>query len=242
MVNTLLTRLSEIILAGHGTVDKYMGDSVMAFWNAPLDNPLHTRDACLTALKMIQAMAPLNEKLKKDAEAEGRLHFELKVGLGLNSGEAVVGNLGSAQRMNYSVLGDTVNTASRLEAQSKTYGVDIVIGPNTQSRIGDLATLELDLVRVKGKTEVLKIYALLGDEKLAADPRFQAIRETHGLMLRAYRKRDWARVRELLARTRRLGADFGLHALCDLYENRITAFEADPPAAGWDGVFNATSK
>jgi adenylate cyclase len=242
LVNRLLTPLSDIIVAGEGTVDKYMGDCVMAFWNAPLDNPEHARDSCLTALKIVSAMAPLNERLKKDAKAEGRPYFRLKVGLGLNSGEVVVGNMGSAQRMNYSVLGDTVNTASRLEAQSKTYGVDIVIGPNTQARVEDLATIELDLIRVKGKTEVLKIYALIGDDAFAVGRRFLAVKESHGLMLQAYRNMDWAKARDLINATRRLGARFDLDALYDLYESRINAFRADPPAADWDGVFNAASK
>lgn len=242
LVNKLLTPLSDIILAGEGTVDKYMGDCIMAFWNAPLDNPSHARDSCVTALKIVSAMGPLNERLKKDAEAEGRPHFELKVGLGLNSGEAAVGNLGSARCMNYSVLGDTVNTASRLEAQSKTYGVDIVIGPNTQARVEDLATMELDLIRVKGKTVVLKIYALIGDQTLARDPGFLAAKESLGLLLTAYRKKDWAKARDLIVATRQLGARFNLDVLCDLYHSRITAFEACPPPADWDRVFNATSK
>ena len=191
LINKLLTPLTDIILERKGTVDKYMGDCIMAFWNAPLDDPDHARNGCRSALEMVKAMKPLNERLEAEAKEEGRKHLELRVGLGLNTGDAVVGNMGTYQRMDYSVLGDTVNTASRLEGQSKTYGVDIVIGPNTHEAIkDDFATLELDVIQVKGKTVGLKIYALMGDEELARDPAFQALKENHEKMLAAYRAQD----------------------------------------------------
>ena len=214
----------------------------MAFWNAPLDVVNHAEDGCRSALEMVAAMAPLNERLKQEAKEEGRKHLDLKVGLGLNSGEAVVGNMGTAQRMDYSVLGDTVNTAARLEGQSKTYGVDIVLGPNTYEAVKHFATLRLDNIQVKGKTVGLLVYALLGDEELAKDLEFIAVKELVDKMLNTYTSQKWDDARTLVDELRSKGARFKLDVLCDLYEGRISAYEAEPPGADWDGIFIATTK
>ncbi len=242
LINKLLTPLTDIILARKGTVDKYMGDCIMAFWNAPMDDLKHAEDGCRAALEMVAAMAPLNERLEQEAKEEGRKHLDLKVGLGLNSGEAVVGNMGTAQRMDYSVLGDTVNTAARLEGQSKTYGVDIVIGPNTHEQVPDFATLRLDNIQVKGKTVGLLVYALMGDEELAKDPEFIKIKEMDEAMLNAYTAQQWEEAKALLVELRSQGERFKLDVLCDLYESRIKAYEAEPPGEDWDGIFIATTK
>ena len=242
LINKLLTPLTDIILARQGTVDKYMGDCIMAFWNAPMDDLQHAEDGCRAALEMVAAMAPLNERLKLEAKEEGRKHLDLKVGLGLNSGEAVVGNMGTAQRMDYSVLGDTVNTAARLEGQSKTYGVDIVIGPNTHEQVPDFATMQLDNIQVKGKTVGLLVYALMGDEELAKDPEFIKIKEIDEAMLSAYSAQQWDEAKSLLVELRTKGERFKLDVLCDLYESRIRAYEAEPPGEDWDGIFIATTK
>ena len=261
LINKLLTPLTDIILARKGTIDKYMGDCIMAFWNAPLDDKMHAEDGCRSALAMVAAMAPLNERLKQEAEEEGRKHLDLKVGLGLNSGEAVVGNMGTAQRMDYSVLGDTVNTAARLEGQSKTYGVDIVLGPSTCAQVPDFATVELDNIQVKGKTVGLLIYALLGDEEVAKDPAFIAVKEAVEEMIREYRNQAWDKARELANKVRAAaetaaetevgavmavkaaaGDRFKLDVLCELYEGRIAAYEENPPPEDWNGVFIATTK
>ena len=146
LINKLLTRLTNVILGKQGTVDKYMGDCIMAFWNAPMDDAEHARNGCLSALGMLAEIAPLNDRLEAEAVEEGRKHIPLQVGLGLNTGECVVGNMGSDQRFDYSVLGDTVNLAARLEGQSKSYGVDIVIGDATHKLVPDLATIELDKI------------------------------------------------------------------------------------------------
>ncbi|MBT7955980.1 MAG: adenylate/guanylate cyclase domain-containing protein, partial [Rhodospirillaceae bacterium] len=179
---------------------------------------------------------------KLEAKEEGRKHLDLKVGLGLNSGEAVVGNMGTAQRMDYSVLGDTVNTAARLEGQSKTYGVDIVIGPNTHEQVPDFATMQLDNIQVKGKTVGLLVYALMGDEELAKDPEFIKIKEIDEAMLSAYSAQQWDEAKSLLVELRTKGERFKLDVLCDLYESRIRAYEAEPPGEDWDGIFIATTK
>jgi len=242
LINKLLTPLTDIILARQGTIDKYMGDCIMAFWNAPLDDADHAIDGCRSALEMVAAMAPLNQRLEQEAKEEGRKHLDLKVGLGLNTGDAVVGNMGTAQRMDYSVLGDTVNTAARLEGQSKTYGVDIVLGPNTWASVPDFATLRLDNIQVKGKTVGLLVYALMGDEELAKDPEFIKIKEIDEAMLDAYAGQNWQDARDLLVELRSKGQRFKMDVLCDLYESRIRAYEEEPPGADWDGIFIATTK
>ncbi|WES31040.1 CHASE2 domain-containing protein [Varunaivibrio sulfuroxidans] len=242
LINKLLTPLTDQILKHKGTVDKYMGDCIMAFWNAPLDDPEHARNACISALVMLEEMGPLNARLEQEAKEEGRKHIPLKVGVGVNSGECVVGNMGSEQRFDYSVLGDSVNLASRLEGQSKNYGVRIVIGESTQKQVPDLAVIELDLIKVKGKNQAVRIFTLLGDESVAKINEFQSLKETCESMISAYRKQDWAAARDGLERARPSARYFDIEGLMDLYEERITAYERNSPPADWDGVFVATSK
>ena len=219
-----------------------MGDCIMAFWNAPMDDADHARNACLAALEMNANMVPLNEQLEIDAKEEGHDYIPLKIGTGVNSGQVVVGNMGSDQRFDYSVLGDNVNLASRLEGQCKTYVVDIVVGENTLAHVNDLATLELDLIKVKGKTEAVRIFALLGDETMKTGNAYQALSGTHQELLDAYRSQDWARAREKIAAGRQLMDGFSLDGLYDVYAERIDDYEANPPGSDWDGVYEATSK
>ena len=128
LINRLLTPFTNVIMTHNGTIDKYMGDCVMAFWNAPLAVPDHPRKACRSALEMMEALKVVNQDLKEEADNEGREHREIAIGIGLNTGIASVGNMGSDQRFDYSVLGDNVNLASRFEGQSKTYGVTCILG------------------------------------------------------------------------------------------------------------------
>lgn len=242
LINKLLTPLTDIILRRHGTVDKYMGDCIMAFWNAPLDDADHARHACLAALAMNAEMVPLNQRLEAEAQAEGRVHLPLKIGIGINSGEVVVGNMGSEQRFDYSVLGDQVNLASRLEGQCKAYAVDIIIGENTRERAPDLAALELDLVRVKGRAAAVRIFTLLGDEAARESESFRALGGRHAEMLEAYRNQHWAKALDGIADCRSLANGHRLGGVYDLYEARIREYAANPPGAGWDGVFTALSK
>jgi Predicted transmembrane sensor domain len=242
LINRFLTPMTNVILDRFGTIDKYMGDCIMAFWNAPLDDEDHARHACDSALAMMETLGPLNDALEREAKAENRRHVPIKIGIGLNSGPVCVGNMGSDQRFDYSVLGDTVNLASRLEGQSKPYGVHIVIGDETRKRAPDYAALELDLIKVKGKTEAVRIWTLLGHPAVAGEPGFQALAAEHGTMLEAYRCQDWARARALVARCRERAGGLAIDGFYTLMEERIATFEADPPGADWDGVFTATSK
>ncbi|WP_119418385.1 CHASE2 domain-containing protein [Desertibaculum subflavum] len=240
LINRFLTPMTNIIEAQGGTIDKYIGDCIMAFWNAPLDDPAHAANACDTALAMLARLAALNDELEAEARAEGRIHAPLNVGIGLNTGDVVVGNMGSEKRLSYTVMGDAVNLASRLEGQSKTYGVAIVIGERTRALAPDHAHLELDRIAVKGKQEAVTIYTVLGGPEMRASDAFRALAEEHGHAIAAYRAQDWPTARRAISRARAM--EPRLLELYDLYEERIMHFEANPPAAGWDGVFVATEK
>lgn len=242
LINRFLTPMTNVILERKGTIDKYMGDCIMAFWNAPLDDEQHAANGCRSALAMLEAMTAVNDARKAEAEEEGVPFLPLNVGIGLNSGEVCVGNMGSDQRFDYSVLGDSVNLAARLEGQSKTYGVLIVIGEATRDRAPGFATLELDLIKVKGKTLPVRIFTLVGDETLAASREFQALKEEHDGMLAAYRLQAWGEAREHLERCRPLVGALPISGLYDLYEDRLDAYQQDPPGQDWDGVFTALTK
>ncbi|MEQ9111318.1 MAG: adenylate/guanylate cyclase domain-containing protein [Rhodospirillaceae bacterium] len=249
LINRFLTPMTNIILANSGTIDKYMGDCIMAFWNAPLLDEDHSRDSCKSALLMVEGLKVLNEELRLEAEAEEREHRPIKIGIGLNSGEACVGNMGSEQRFDYSVLGDNVNLASRLEGQSKAYGVTIVLGDNTVHLAPDYASVELDLIKVKGKTEAVRIFALMGDPAFAKSEEFKALKKIHDRVLVEYRKQNWDGAKAAMDEARQLisgasgqGYIHELTGLYALYESRIEEYKLDPPPADWDGVFVATSK
>jgi adenylate cyclase len=241
LINRLLTPLSDAILAHDGTIDKYMGDCVMAFWNAPMDVPDHEMHACAAALDMLKALDRLNAERAAEAQAAGTTHTALRVGVGLNTGECVVGNMGTATRFDYSVLGDAVNLAARLETYSTEYGITVVLGETTAARVHNaFALLELDRIAVRGKSEAVTIYGLLGDRALAESAPFAKLGETNAYMLAAYRARDWDAAERLAADCAALpGAPAALYAL---YRARIAAFREDPPPADWNGVYEWLTK
>jgi adenylate cyclase len=240
-INQFLTPMTNVITARNGTIDKYMGDAIMAFWNAPLDDPDHAPNAARAALQMLAELDRLNAVWAEEATAQGKEPHAISIGIGLNTGPCSVGNMGSDLRKSYSVIGDDVNLASRLEGQSKTYGVPIVIGENTRARLDGFASLELDLLRVKGKQRPVRVYALLGDETLTAEVWFRAVSEAQGAMLKSYRAGDWPRASALLALCRR-AAEGRLQTLWTLYESRIEELRATPLPADWDGVTVARQK
>jgi adenylate cyclase len=390
LVNRFMTALSQEVLNHDGTIDKYIGDCLMAFWNAPLNDPDHARHACAAALAMVDALRDLNAQLAEEshavpqlssndenvsrayrrlkdlraaaddearaeqvaileqraeqghalaqyllgkayrdglvgepdldraielleaaarqghplaqrnigaryfrgdglpqdrvlaltwltlaardglvaaeemrvetiqhmtaddiAAAERRAHvwrpmrmqqslIRLEMGIGIGSGDCVVGNMGSRLRMDYSVLGDTVNLASRIESQTTNYSVGIVISEATQRGAPDFATLELDLIIVKGKSEPVRIYGLMGTPEMAASPAFRHLRDRHLSMLAAYRRCDWTQALADLAICVLAAPE--LEGLYDLYRSRIAGYQNSPPPANWDGVFVAIKK
>lgn len=243
LMNRLLTTQSRAILDEKGTIDKFMGDAVMAFWNAPLDHPDHAAAACRAALGMIDGLAALNARSREAPEAGGAALPELNVGVGINTGQCVVGNMGSETRFDYTALGDPVNLAARLEGVSKTYGIHIVVGPETARAVGaQFALLEIDLIRVMGKSEPVHIFALLGDARMAADPAFAALSADNAAMLAACRRQDWAACAAALDTVSAQGAAFGLDGYTSLYRARIATLQGEAPGADWDGVYNATQK
>lgn len=243
LMNRFLTPLTNAIVNHRGTIDKYMGDAVLAFWNAPLDDAQHAVHSCQAALSMLEELAQLNQVREREAAHTDLVFLPLRVGIGINTGKCVVGNLGSDLRFDYSVLGDSVNLASRLEGQSKVYGVPVVLGSRTAECVrDDFALLEMDLLRVQGKTRPELVYALLGDAVLARDPPFHALVERNNDMLTRYRARDWAGALEAAAACRRLDPNLGLDELYTLYETRARAFQANPPPSDWGGVFDAEFK
>jgi adenylate cyclase len=243
LMNRLLTPMTNVIIERKGTIDKYIGDAIMAFWNAPLDDPAQEANACDAALQMLTCVAEINRVREKEAEAAGQPFVPVRIGIGLNTGPCVVGNMGSDLHFNYSVLGDTVNLASRLEGQTKTYGIPIVIGARTaQAAQGKFAVLEIDFVQVKGKTEPELIYTVLGGPDVAESPRFQKLRDLNGLMLTSYRNQNWAGALEAILQCREAGREFGLDDFYDRYVARIRLLLDAPPEADWNGVFVAETK
>lgn len=244
-INKFLTPMTDLVLETHGTIDKYMGDAIMAFWNAPLDEPDHAALAVGATLRMRTRLAELEPIWQAEAAAEGRTLPPVRIGVGVNTGECVVGNVGSEQRFDYSCLGDSVNTASRLEGQSKTYGVDLVVGEDSVTLAPGFAYLELDLIRVKGKLNAVRIYTVLGGPEVAETEQFQTFKTHHDTMLAAYRAQDWASAAQLIEE-RPAAPDQeipgGLNGLYVEYAARLQELAAEPPGADWDGVYEAKSK
>ena len=241
-MNRFLTPMTDLVMSHQGTIDKYMGDAIMAFWNAPLAVQGHAARACDTALAMQEQLRLLNEELRGEATAAGREHIPLAIGIGLNTGYASVGNFGSAQRLTYSCLGNDVNLASRLEGQCKTYRVGIVIGDKTRQGAPDHATLELDLIMLKGKTEPERACALLGDVAMAKTPAYQELVRLQAEFLSRYRAADFAKALDIIpacqAAADALGWNQGYY---ETMRARIDELIAEPPT-DWTGVYVAKEK
>ena len=236
MMNDFLTPMTSAVLDNRGTVDKYMGDAMMAFWNAPLDDAKHAENACRTALLMVASLAPVNDNLKARMEAAGKPFRELKAGIGINSGTASVGNMGSKQRFAYSALGDTVNLASRIEGQTKGYGISIMISDSVRKAAPQFAAIEIDLLTVKGRKEPERVH----DETEAQSAEFTAFAGLHAQMLAAYRAQEWDKAAEQADACATERPE--LFLLYKLYKERIIAYRENPPPADWGGVWVAKDK
>jgi adenylate cyclase len=227
IMNRYMTAMTKAILENKGTLDKYIGDAQMAFWNAPVNNEQHALDAVRTAFQMLKSL----EEFNNEVTAEGVPAFGM--GLGINTATVVVGNMGSSQRFDYTCLGDGVNLAARLEGQSKPYGVGIILGPRTAEYVRDTyQTIELDLIAVKGKTEPARIYTVV--EKF--DP---AAEKAHNRFLDAYRSGEWGRA---MAMAYEMGPLWNgqLKGYYVAMLDRMNEAKAAPK--NWDGVYRATTK
>ncbi len=233
IMNRYMTAMTTVILKNRGTLDKFIGDATMSFWNAPLDETLHCKDAVKSALEMLGSLDEFNREIEK----EGIPAFGM--GIGINTGIVVVGNMGSEQRFDYTCLGDAVNLASRLEGQSKNYGVKIVLGPITAERVeGTYFTLELDCIAVKGKTEGVRIYTVFTKPD---NQSWFAAREQHNKMLTQYRQQQWDQAIDLV---NNLKGNFD-NQMDDYYEiwlQRINYMRDAELPVDWDGVFRAKDK
>ena len=225
-INEFLTTMSAIISKHRGTLDKYIGDCIMSFWGAPVPDPEHARQGILSALEMQKACAELRQKFT----AKG--WPDLKIGIGLNSGNVRVGDMGSKVRRAYTVMGDPVNLASRLEGRTKEYGVGVMVGENTEKIVKDFLYRELDRIRVKGKNEPVVIFEPLcleaeADKKLKDEIRLW--RDT----LKAYRQQQWDQVEVGLLNLQRINPDCYLY---EMYAKRVGQYRKNPPGPNWDGV------
>ncbi|MCK4704064.1 MAG: adenylate/guanylate cyclase domain-containing protein, partial [Gammaproteobacteria bacterium] len=231
LINGFLTPITEIIHNQRGTIDKYMGDAVMAFWDAPLDDPQHALHAMNAAMLMTERM----HNLRQEFAARG--WPEIKIGVGVNTGDMNVGNKGSEFRVDYTILGDAVNLGSRLEGLTKVYGVDIIVGKATRHDVPEYEYRELDLVKVKGKDEPVAIYEPIGlledvDKSIRQDLK----RYKHALKF--YRAQHWDDAeREFFA----LSSVDKDRKIYQIYLDRIMQYRENPPPADWDGSFTFTS-
>lgn len=194
LINRFLTHMTAIIQTHGGTIDKYIGDSVMAFWNAPLAHPEHSLAAVRAALAMTTAQSAINHELRHTPALAEFWDGDLNMGIGISSGACLVGNIGAEQRFNYSAMGDAVNIAARLETATKTYGMPILVSHSCRVASADYAYLEIDNARLRGRTQTTKIFALLGDTKFARQPAFQKHIQAQARLLAAMRAQDWTQV------------------------------------------------
>ena len=230
LINELLTVLSNAILDHGGTIDKYMGDCIMAFWNAPTDQADHRQLAIKAAHSMNEALDEFN------AQTEGNLDFKLEIGIGINSGNCIVGNMGSDKRFDYTVLGDAVNLASRLESQSSNYGLHMIVGENTHMDDSEFTIIEIDKIAVKGKSSAETIYTCFKPEMKFTEE----FLKKHEAFLVKYRTQNWDGANLLIDEL--IPSSNELELYYKHMRARIEEYIASPPASDWEGVYVAKNK
>lgn len=232
LMNALLTPMTRVIHKNRGTIDKYMGDAIMSFWGAPLQDPEHARHALYAAFDMMKELVIMQQEFRE------RGWPEVNIGIGLNTGIMNVGNMGSEFRVAYTVLGDAVNLGSRLEGLTKAYGVNIIVSETTKNAVDEFIFRELDLVRVKGKNEPIAIFEPIG-HKNDISKEITTELSRYKQALRVFRQQNWDKAEMDFFN---LSQSYPECKLYTEYLNRIAAFRQEPPAEDWDGVFTHTSK
>ena len=234
LLNMYFTEMTRVITSTRGTVDKYIGDAIMAFWGAPVADPDGALHACLAALEMQRRLAKLQTKLKQVAGVE------LTQRVGVNTGVCTVGNMGSASKVNYTAIGDPVNLASRLEGVNKQYGTAILISEMTQQKVvGRVLTREVDRVVVAGKSEPVRIFELLDVADKTLPEKTKIFLENYQEGLKAYQERRWD---EGIAYMEHAMTYWPEDSVCQLYIERIRLYQITPPKPDWNGVFILMSK
>ncbi len=232
LMNSILTPLTGVIHHNRGTIDKYMGDAIMAFWGAPLRDKNHARHALQAGYEMIERLQALKHEFRE------RGWPEVNVGIGINTGEMSVGNMGSEFRMAYTVLGDAVNLGARLEGLTKNYGVDIIVGEVTKVAVPEYFFMKLDVVRVKGKNEPVTIYQPIALHEEVSQEEENEIDE-YNKALKFYYGQDWGRAK---SKFNLLKESYSERKIYDIYLERIEDYINEPPPEKWDGVFTHTTK
>lgn len=232
LMNEFLTPLTEVIYRYRGTIDKYMGDCIMAFWGAPLPDANHARNGVLAGLEMQRTLKEMQAYLRS------KNWPEIRIGVGLNTGRMSVGNMGSRVRLAYTVMGDAVNLASRLEGITKEYGTDIIVGEDTKNAVPEVVFREIDRVRVKGKDTAVTIYQPLGRDGEVTRAMLDEADLFHGA-LELYRNQEWDMAEQALLELKNASPQAILY---DAFLQRIAFLRANPPAGQWDGAFTFHSK
>ena len=224
--------MSLVIRDHRGTLDKYIGDAIMAFWGAPVDEPEHARQGVLAALGMQARLLEVNEMIR------ARTWPPIRIGIGVNSGMMSVGDMGSKVRRAYTVMGDAVNLGSRLEALTRVYGVGVIVGQGTRALVTDIVFRELDKVKVKGKDEPVAIFEAVGLQETVGAALLEEINLWHAFLAQ-YRAQQWDQAEKSLADLARMNPE---HKLYEEFSGRLSQMREMPPGPGWDGVMAFKSK
>ncbi len=235
LVTSIHAPLAKCVRKHDGMLDRYVGGGLTAIWNAPLEREEHTAQACHAALRMVAELEPVNRELETQAQKAHRPYIPVSMSIGIERGNAIVGNLGADTQYDFSAIGGAVNEAHMLQRLSRRYGPAIIVGAEARDEVKSrFALLEIDQLRLDGRLDPWRVYALLGDPIMRASPKFRALDEAHTALFKAYRAREWKHARQIIAECRKLSGS--IPTLYDLYEERIARFEQTPPPEGWDGV------